>query len=466
VKRILPVVVASALACGGLGLAGGPGDGDPAALVRAYFAAHDAAGRAAAAARIAAHPRYTPARLRQWLDAGAPFAGQAPGFQILPVDIGGGLSRRVTLVVPEGYRPDRPWPLVYALHPSGQPAEEWAREMQRILGRRGRQYLIASPEFEQNYIAARPPFVAEHPAILDAVARHLHVDAARVYPFGYSKGGFAAWFVALYYPDRVAGAISMSAGFDVTPADDGFWKLLLPNVAHTPVLNAWGENDPLRMPGLDGKPGPTFAEANRRFEREIQGMGLPILNLEVAGGVHTNLLPPAEPIVRLLETRRPDDPGRVSHTFRHLHQASCYWLEGLSWAGESWGEDPAVRAREGETASQAIARTVEPLLGRLTGEIDGQAIRVTRRHIGELVVWLGERTIDWDKPVTLEVDGTRVFQGRVAPDTGVALARARATMDFDALRFAGIRVDASGKAALVTAETMPAPAWRGARQVR
>ena len=455
---------ACVLALGGIGFARGPAGEDPASLVRSYFTAADPAARDALAARIASHPEYRPSRLREWLHAGAPFEGQAAGFQTLEVDVGGGLTRRVTLVVPEGYRADRPWPLVYALHPSGEPAERWARQMQRTLGRRASEFVIASPEYQQNYIAATPPFVAEHPAILDAVARRLHVAADRVYPFGYSKGGFAAWFVALYYPDRVAGAIALAAGFDVAPGADGFWKLLAPNVAHTPVLNAWGENDPLPAHGLDERPAGTFAESNRRFEREVRGMGLPIVNLEVPGGVHNGLAPPGEPIVNILAARREADPTRVSHTFRHLHQASCHWLEGLSWVGESWGHPPPTRlpAREGESDARNLARTLEPLLGRLTGEIDGQTIRVTRRHIGDLVVWLGERTIDWNRPIRLEVDGAVVFGGQVARDAPVALARARATMDFDRLRFGGIRVDASGKASLVTAATLPEPAWRGA----
>jgi hypothetical protein len=44
-----------------------------------------------------------------------------------------------------------------------------------------------------------------------------------------------------------------------------------------------------------------------------------------------------------------------------------------------------------------------------------------------------------------------------------ALARAQATMDFEALRFAGVRVDVTGRAALVTAGSMPEPAWRSGR---
>ena len=435
---------------------------EPVALVRAYLTSADPAERAALAGRISAHRDYRPSRLRTWLHQAMLFDPQPPGRQTLAVDIGAGLTRRVYLVVPAGYRPYRPWPLIYALHPSGESAEQWAGRMQQMLGAREREFLIASPEFAQNSIGARPPFVPEHPAILDAVARRLHVDAGRVYPFGYSMGGFAAWFISLYYPDRVAGAISAAAGFDVAPTDDGFWKLLLPNVAHVPVLNTWGEYDTLTARALDGTPAGTFAASNRRFARAVGGMRLPVTNLEVPGGAHNGLSPPAEPIEQVLLARRAADPARVAHMFRHLHQASCYWLEGLTWVGNRWGDThpPLPDAREGESASATLGRTLEPLLGRLTGEIAGQAIRVTRRHIGDVVIWFGERTIDWSRPVSVEVDGTTVFTGRMTPDVGVALTRAAATMDFEALRFAGIRVDAEGHASVVTAATVPAPAWK------
>lgn len=437
---------------------------DPPALIRAYWATDEAAGRDALARRLAAHPDYRPSRLRNWLHQSVPFAPLDPGSHTLFVEVGPGESRRVFLILPGGYRPDRAWPLVYALHPGGESPEDWAVQMQRMLGSRASGYVIASPEYRQNYLGAGPPFVPEHPAILDAIARRVHVDSNRVYPFGYSRGGFAAWFVALYYPDRVSAAIAMAAGFDVTPADDGFWRLVVPNVAHVPVFNTWGERDALSRRGLDERPLTTFAESNRRFEREVRGMKLPIVSLEVPDGQHNHLSPPPGPIIDILETRRAVDPRRVSHTFRHLHQASCYWLEGLTWVGDRWGDPaPGAVAREGETESQAIARTLEPLLGRLAGEIDGQRIRVARRHVGDVVIWFGERTIDWNRPVEIEVDGTVVFNGRLARDVGVALARASATMDFEALRFAGVRVDADGRASVLTPATLPEPVWRAAK---
>ena len=434
---------------------------DPASLVRAYWTERDADARPAIARRIASHADYRPSRLREWLHAGVPFEDLGPGPRTLTIGTGRGDTARVTLILPEGYRRDRAWPLVYALHPSGEPADRWAGQVRRMLGERAREFVIASPEYRQNYIAAKPPFVAEHAAILDAVARAVHVDANRVYAFGYSKGGFAAWYVALYFADRFAGAVSLAAGFDVAPGADGFWKHLVPNIAHVPVLNAWGERDPLAIKDLAGQPAGTFAESNRWFEQAVRGMALPITNIEIAGGVHNQLAPPGEAIIDILTRRRTVDPPRVSHVFRHLHQASTYWIEGLTWAGDSWGEPwpPLEAARPGESAAAVLARTLEPRLGRLTGNREGQTVRVTRRHVGDIVIWFGERSINWDRPVTVECDGSVVFSGKLAADAGLALSRAKATMDFERLCLAGIRVDASGAASVVTAATMPEPAW-------
>ncbi len=371
---------------------------DPGALVRAYWSERGAEARSALARRLASHPDYRPGRLHGWLHDGVPFQDLPAGPAKIAVDAGAGETLQVFLLLPEGYRHDRAWPLVYALHPSGEPADAWAGQVQRMLGARAREFVIASPEYRQNYIAAKPPFLAEHAAFLDAVARYAHVDANRVFAFGYSKGGFAAWYVALYFPDRLAGAVALAAGFDVAPGDDGFWKRLVPNIAHVPVLNAWGERDPLVIRDLADKPAGTFAESNRRFEREVSRMQLPITNLEVPGGVHFQLAPPGAAIADILARRRTVDPPRVDHVFRHLNQASSYWVEGLTWVGDSWGDPwPAhAAARPGESEAAALARTLGPLLGtsdrcaRRTGRPCHQtAHRRSRRLVRRAVNQLG-----------------------------------------------------------------------------
>src|SRR5512132_3418448 len=73
---------------------------EPVALVRAYFKASTESARAELAKRIASHREYRASRLGDWLHRGATFAEQTPGLQDFSVEIGGGLSRRVFLLVP------------------------------------------------------------------------------------------------------------------------------------------------------------------------------------------------------------------------------------------------------------------------------------------------------------------------------------------------------------------------------
>ncbi len=422
----------------------------PLDLVRASLAAAAAETRAAVAEELERHPDYSPAKLSGWLHDAADAPVLSPGEQSMTVELPGGDTRTITLILPDGYRPDKAWPLIYALHPSGDPGDAWARLVRSMLGGVASEYVIAAPHgYRQNYIAAGPPFIPEHPAILDEVMRRVHVAGNRVYVFGYSKGAFGAWFNALFYPDRFAGAIAFAGGFDVTLDDGSLWKSLVTNVTHVPVYNAWGERDTLEARTIDDKPAGTFGEQNRRFAAAVAGLGLPIVNIEVPGGVHNSLSPPGRPMGELLRMRRIEEPRRLTHTFRHLHQASCYWLEGLSWVGDRWGE-----------TTPASVSDIEPLLGRLTGEIDGQTIRVTRRHVGDLVVWIGDRAIDWKQPVRLEVDGRVAWEGRVERRAAIALARAAATRDFDRLRWAGIRVNTGGQGRLVRPGDVPAPVWQ------
>jgi hypothetical protein len=68
------------------------------------------------------------------------------------------------------------------------------------------------------------------------------------------------------------------------------------------------------------------------------------------------------------------------------------------------------------------------------------------------VIWLGDGMVDWAKPITVVANGREAFAGKVAPDLAVCLAQAARTLDFDRLRWAGVKVARDGRAALVTAE--------------
>jgi hypothetical protein len=63
--------------------------------------------------------------------------------------------------------------------------------------------------------------------------------------------------------------------------------------------------------------------------------------------------------------------------------------------------------------------------------------------------------------VTVELAGRRVFSGILRPDLAVCLSQAARTLDFDRLRWAGLRIDAHGKAEVVTGTTAFPPLLPG-----
>jgi hypothetical protein len=176
--------------------------------------------------------------------------------------------------------------------------------------------------------------------------------------------------------------------------------------------------------------------------------------VEVPKKGHGGLTVPEGPLTDILAARRVHYPVRVDHTFRHLHQGRAYWLEAEEWMGGHWGEKaPKVARRPGESEEQAFGRGVRGLLAQLKGTIEGQAIAVHTEHVKSLTVWIGDGMIDWDRPVTLDLDGRRVFAGALRPDLALCLAQAARTFDLDRLRWAGLRVDHNGRVEPVTART-------------
>jgi poly(3-hydroxybutyrate) depolymerase len=457
-----------ALALGLAWLLALPAAADEAAILanlKSFFATADPDRRAALASRIEADPAYSRRRVQEWLHrldlyrlpaAPARSVAAVAGPARLRVAVGFGQQREVALRLPRGYDPGRPWPLIYALHPSGGSGPGFIGSVERLLGDRIEGFVVAAPTaYHQTSLDAPPPFTADHLAILRAVRQAVHVDSDRVYALGYSLGGYAAWAVACLHSDQLAGAVALSSAFSVPPGDDGLWRTMLPNLAHLPVLNVWGSEDTLAVLGTRTlEPVGGIAEMNRRLVEGTRGMSLPLRNVELPGRGHGGVEPPRAALAALLAARREHAPAAVEHNFRHLHQGHAYWLEAGSWQGGHWGsEPPAYARRPGESDDQAFGRAAGELLGSLSGEIAGQTLAVERRHVGDLTVWIGDGMIDWGKDVTVKVGGRQVFSGRLRPDLLVCLTQAARTFDFDRLRWAGVRVDARLAATPVTGRT-------------
>jgi pimeloyl-ACP methyl ester carboxylesterase len=428
-----------------------------------YFRGAGEARRAAIVAEIEKDPEYRRERLSEWLHRLELYRPMKPGRVDLEVAVGLGYGRRVTLRIPQGYTPNRAWPVIYLLHPSGGEGSSFLSFAERTLGPKVEDYVVVAPSsYRQTGLDAPPPFTMDHTSILRAVRRRVHVDGDRQYVMGYSLGGYASWAVAYLHAEEIAGAVPVGSCFSVPPSEDGLWKTVLPNWAYVPVLNIFGAKDTLTVFGNDGRPKGGIADMNRRFIDWTRGMNLPVTHMEIPGKGHGGINPPRDAVLRILTGRRVHYPKTVDHTFRHVHQGRAYWLEAHEWVGESWGEGfPPYRRQGKESDEAAFGRGVRERLANLRGEVKGGQVSVATKHVQSLSIWFGDDLIDWKQPVNVEVDGRKVYTGALKPDLALCLSQVSRTWDLDRLRWAGLRVGPAPQAEVVTAKTEFPPLTEG-----
>lgn len=466
-RRSLLVTIVAAIACGHIGAA--PTSGDEPAIVEAlgaYFASDDSDRRDALVRQIESDPAYARDKVSVWLHAASSFDPIKHSTLVMRIPIGRKKPRTVRLRLPKGYDAGRAWPLLMVYHGSGGNAKNFLRFVEQLLGEQADEFIIAAPhDYRQTVVDLPGPPSAEHPTIRHAIRQRVHVDSDRMYSLGYSLGGYATWTFATLHADRFAGAIALASTFSF-PSEGALWEAMLPNLNHVPILHVWGGKDPLPCPGFGGRRARmTISQLNRRFAAILPKIDANITSHMLPEKGHGGVTPAPDQLQRILARRRVRNPRHVEHTFRHLYQGLAYWLQAETWLGDRWDtafhQEVLRELNTSDDAEEIIMRKVVDRMARLVGTLRGQSISIRRRHVGDLVVWFSEDLIDWTQPVKVVVDDATVFEGAVKPNLHACLEQARTTLDFDRLRWAGLRVSRDGKAEVITkanpATKPPAP---------
>ena len=425
-----------------------------------FFLEEDADRREEIARGIEADPAYNRAKVRDWLHRAGFFEPMDPGRVCIRVSLDDGGALPVTIRVPRGYDPRRPYPLIYALHGTAGTGDAIIDYAERLLGDEAEQFVVAAPTgYQQVVIHASTPPSSEHMAVLQAIRRSVHIRADRIYALGYSRGGHAAWTLAVVHPGEFAGILPI-AGTLILPDPDALFEVFVPNIASTRVFTCWGENDIMSADYATPSQHGGIAGLNRRVCTLAAGLNLPITWFEVPDKGHEYIEPPREDLRALLSMERQAYPPRFLHVFRFACQGYTPWIEPHAWRGPWWEAKPLqLSFRDDENPSDpatqraALTRAVRGRLGELRGEINGQIIRVYRKKISELTVWIGDGMIDWDQPAILNVNGRVAFEGKLAPDLAVCLTQAARTYDFDRLRWAGLRFKSGSRTRVITSQT-------------
>ncbi|MBN2430644.1 MAG: dienelactone hydrolase family protein [Acidobacteria bacterium] len=139
---------------------------------------------------------------------------EKPGIYTLLLERVEGPSLPVTLSVPEGYSPDRPAPLVVALHYRGPVTPFFGGGMLRELvepGLRSLNAVMVAPDCPTDRWNDPVSEAAVLELITDVRAAYA-VDSEKIILTGYSLGGIGTWYLAARHPGLFCAAIPMASG--------------------------------------------------------------------------------------------------------------------------------------------------------------------------------------------------------------------------------------------------------------
>jgi predicted esterase len=116
------------------------------------------------------------------------------------------------LQLPPEYKHSRSYPVLLVLHNGGEKPKEMLERWRELAQRHG--YLLAAPAWNNGFGQVYSYSAGEHAVVLDVLRdlqRHFNVDSDRVFLAGFGEGGAMAFDVGLSHPDLFAGVVPIAA---------------------------------------------------------------------------------------------------------------------------------------------------------------------------------------------------------------------------------------------------------------
>lgn len=300
--------------------------------------------RAAAAVKLAARADVS---IDQWLEAMRGFGGfqrTPPGSFTEKATLQVGAAKEETSIavfVPKGYLPDKPAPLLIALHGTGGEGHDEDELWQAAADDIG--MLVVAPtdptaELGLQYSEAVRDRVL---AALRWARRRFDVDEDRISLTGVSRGGHLAWDMALRHPDLFAALAPMIGGPRLMPWEHNNLRYM-ENVAHLPIRDLQGSgDDPLLIKNLE--------IAFRRLE----AAGAKDAKLILHADLKHDFDPHAVDWVKFLgAAKRTNPPMRVVRRCARAEEGRAAWAEVTRLAaGAAEKFRPDIEARKWDAMS-------------------------------------------------------------------------------------------------------------------
>ena len=317
-----------------------------------------------------------------------PADAEKPGyFEVEVKTAGSGQPYRYLVQLPPEYDPHRQYPTIVALHGQrGDAARQldwWAgpwREGGWRAGHASRNgYIVVAPSWMEEGQKRYEYTARDHAAVLDCLRdayRRFSIDTDRVFLAGHSMGGDAAWDIGLAHPDLWAGVIP------ITARSDRYCTFYWENARDLPFYVVGGEKD-----------GRWMVDNALNLDRYLQ-RNFNATVVEFRGRGHENF---SDEVIRLFEwmgnLKRDFFPSEFEVRSMRPRDYFFWWLELQGLPARSM-VDPL---------SWPPDRSSRPAL--IEGKVTPGNSVIVRAKANRIVVWLTPEMVDFEKPVSVTING-------------------------------------------------------------
>jgi predicted esterase len=312
------------------------------------------------------------------------------------------------LQLPPEYRHSRPHPVLIVLHQAGEEAKTMLNRWSKAAAEHG--YVLVAPQWQNGVGGNYTYSEGEHAAVLGTLKdlrRHFNVDNDRVFLSGLGEGGKMAFDVGLGHPDLFAGVLPIAAG---------------------PMYHAascWRNGQYLPFYVVHGNRGPNGDRIRQQFETWVQ-RNFPMIWVDYKGRGTEWFAGEVPNMFDWMRTKKRAFPLRELGTNGgggELGREFCTMRAGDNHF--YWLSTDDVR-RINNHANWKVR--IEPATLHASIHQNTNEIIVNTSGLGQVTIWLGrnsrgEDMIDFDKPVTVRHNVTRLpwIRKKVTPSAEVLL---------------------------------------------
>lgn len=336
----------------------------------------------------------------------------------------------VAVWVPRAYDPAKKWPLLLLVHGTSGIAASEVRELGPFADKHG--ILIVGPQDELNRGGGGWGYTDYERAIHIQALRHAkrayNVDDDRVFVFGASRGGHAAWDLGYSWPDRFAGTVPVVGGPKLR------YFRYLPNLKHVAVFDMQGAKD-----------NPVLVEFVRDAVARLREMKCDVTYEEDEASGHFFPIDWDGLAKWMGERRRDPWPKEVVRVTANDARADAYWLRPTGLPAKRFAKvrpprHDGTKALTRDEQKTLVIENYAKYCAKVTGRIEGNEIHLTVKKAPKVVLRLSDRLLNLDERVTIHVNGRQRKRGTIPRSLETLLRNVKETGDRSMLFTAEVTV--------------------------